>query len=137
MKSRYRRSQQASRNIFKNMLASALTWCMLLAVKEIGRFYVYALVDPRNERVFYIGKGKGNRSQMHLYKSVNYHRTNPKLYNKIRKILKTGSKYQVEFLFSSNNEQECLRKEMEWIGFYGLASLCNLTNGERGNKRIP
>jgi GIY-YIG catalytic domain protein len=30
-------------------------------VKEALRYYVYALVDSRNSKIFYIGKGKENR----------------------------------------------------------------------------
>jgi hypothetical protein len=104
-----------------------------------GKFYVYALIDPRkgkNGQVFYIGKGKGNRSQMHIYNSTTRHRKNPKLYNKIRKILNSGSNYKVEFLFSSNDELICLEKEMQWITFYGLSTLCNLTNGGEGTSGL-
>lgn len=27
----------------------------------MSEFYVYHLVDPRNDKVFYVGKGKGHR----------------------------------------------------------------------------
>ena len=29
-------------------------------------YYVYALIDPRTNKVFYIGKGKGNRIYAHV-----------------------------------------------------------------------
>lgn len=29
-------------------------------------FYVYEYVDPRNNKTFYVGKGKGNRLYVHL-----------------------------------------------------------------------
>ena len=36
-----------------------------VAAKKIG-FYVYALVDPRTNKVFYVGKGKKNRWYDHI-----------------------------------------------------------------------
>ena len=35
------------------------------SVKEALGYYVYALVDPRDRKIFYIGKGKGNRIFQH------------------------------------------------------------------------
>ena len=29
-------------------------------------YYVYALIDPRNNKIFYIGKGLNNRMYVHL-----------------------------------------------------------------------
>lgn len=34
-------------------------------------YYVYALVDPRDNRIFYIGKGKGNRIFQHAKDALN------------------------------------------------------------------
>jgi hypothetical protein len=36
-----------------------------VAAKEI-KFYVYALVDPRDKKIFYVGKGVGNRWYHHI-----------------------------------------------------------------------
>ncbi len=33
---------------------------------EILNYYVYALIDPRTSKVFYVGKGKGNRIYAHV-----------------------------------------------------------------------
>ena len=40
-------------------------------------FYVYKYIDPRNNQIIYIGKGKGNRRFYHLNKVKN----NPTLNN--------------------------------------------------------
>lgn len=36
-----------------------------VAAKKI-KFYIYALVDPRTNKVFYVGKGKKNRWYDHI-----------------------------------------------------------------------
>ena len=33
--------------------------------ERMGPFYVYALVDPRDDAVFYVGKGTGQRLLSH------------------------------------------------------------------------
>src|SRR4051794_1944331 len=37
----------------------------LPGVSEHLGYYVYALIDPRNEAIFYVGKGKGDRVYQH------------------------------------------------------------------------
>jgi uncharacterized protein len=32
------------------------------------KYYVYQLVDPRNDRIFYIGKGTGSRWRQHMHR---------------------------------------------------------------------
>ena len=39
------------------------------ALDALNGYYVYALVDPRNDKVFYIGKGIGNRVFSHEIES--------------------------------------------------------------------
>ena len=36
-----------------------------LTIEKLN-FYVYALIDPRNNKPFYIGKGTGNRVFTHV-----------------------------------------------------------------------
>lgn len=39
---------------------------VLNSLLGLGRFYVYALIDPRTEKPFYIGKGTANRATDHF-----------------------------------------------------------------------
>lgn len=38
----------------------------------MNEYFVYALVDPRDGSIFYIGKGKGDRPRQHLVESLHY-----------------------------------------------------------------
>ena len=40
------------------------------SVKEALKYYVYALVDPRDKRIFYVGKGIGDRVYQHAEASL-------------------------------------------------------------------
>lgn len=56
---------------------------------EALAYYVYALVDPRDSRIFYIGKGCGNRVFQHAKDSLNENDQSLKL-DIIRDILREG-----------------------------------------------
>lgn len=64
-------------------------------VKEALRYYVYALVDSRNSKIFYIGKGKENRVFQHakgaLEDAFSENAPNLKL-DTIRSIISEGKK---------------------------------------------
>ena len=58
-------------------------------VIEALKYYVYCLVDPRDNRIFYIGKGKGNRVFQHAKDSLNENDQSLKL-DIIRSVLREG-----------------------------------------------
>ncbi len=55
----------------------------------MNEYFVYALVDPRDGSIFYIGKGKNNRPRQHLVESLRYKNDTKNAINpyKTRKIL--------------------------------------------------
>ena len=70
---------------------------------EALAFYVYALVDPRDNKIFYIGKGKGNRVFQHAKDAINDNDQSLKL-DTIRNILQEGK--QVQFYILRHNLTE-------------------------------
>jgi hypothetical protein len=99
-------------------------------MKKAGRHYTYVLTDPRNNEVFYVGKGVSGRMHVHLQGRGDH--GNPKLQNKISKILGLGLTPIGEKIFEHEDEWPCHANEMAAIAFYGRSSLCNLTNGGEG-----
>jgi hypothetical protein len=92
-------------------------------------FYVYRLIS--NGVPFYIGKGKKTKSYNRIDYHLNYwsHNKNKKLTNKIKKL---NGIFDIEIVFESKNEQECLDLEKKIILEIGRKSLCNLTDGGEG-----
>ncbi len=72
-------------------------------------FYVYALVDPRKNEFFYIGKGKGRRYSAHLIGNDN--QENSLKNRRIRQIEKDLFKVKFEVLFSDLDETTALQLE--------------------------
>lgn len=56
-------------------------------VKQKLGYYVYALADPRDNKIFYIGKGINNRIFQHEEKLDNSNKS-----NRIKEILSSGNK---------------------------------------------
>lgn len=103
----------------------------------MNNYYVYILRHPTTSTVFYVGKGKGRRCNLHIWYAKTY-KKNPKGYNcihlhrKIRKMLSIGISPSVEKIYERLSEEESLIKEKELIKFYGRENLCNLTDGGEG-----
>lgn len=99
-------------------------------------FYTYELIDPRNNEIFYIGKGQNKRMFSHYNKvKNNKHFTNKHLFCKIKQLINEGLKPIYNKILESENEIDCLKKEEERIKEIGLENLCNLTYG--GESGIP
>lgn len=101
-------------------------------------FYVYALIDPRNNKPFYIGKGKDDRCLSHFKKHQLEKENNSKKRAKIKKIKKMGLDPVIEF-YAQNIEDEKLAYTIEEfyikkygrIGFEENGILTNICLGSR------
>jgi hypothetical protein len=101
-------------------------------------YYVYNLIDPRNNLPFYIGKGKGYRMMDHIYtvkNNLKYRSKNRHLYNKIAQILTLGFDVLCKKVFETEDEQLAFDFEKKMIEEIGLENLTNLTNGGEGYSR--
>lgn len=85
-------------------------------------YYVYQLIDPRDNLPFYVGKGKNDRWKIHLTETINQTDNKRKFY-KIQKILRLGLNIQTEFVQENMNEQDAYDLETKLIKFYGRLKL--------------
>lgn len=95
-------------------------------------FYVYQLIDSRNNNIFYVGKGQGNRMYQHEEIAKKGKSENRKLCYKIKKILSEGENILYKKIFETDDEKKALLKEKEIIKKLGLENLCNITEGGIG-----
>lgn len=83
-------------------------------------YYVYLLIDPRNNSPFYVGKGKGKRAQYHIYQNQKGKNTeNPFKDNVIRQILREGLVPLIEYVFHHSDESIAYSFETDLIKKYG------------------
>jgi len=89
-------------------------------------YYVYLYVDPRDGKVFYIGKGKDERCLDHLFEDDDH----PKV-KRIREIFGAGLEPRIEMLAHGlRTEQEAYNIEAAAIGLLGLENLTNRVVGK-------
>lgn len=87
-------------------------------------YYVYQLIDPRSNKPFYIGEGKGKRAWSHL--TFNSGCNNPHKDRVIRKIQKLGLEVGVEIIKDSLTKEESKLLESRIIDEIGLDNLTNI-----------
>lgn len=90
-------------------------------------FYVYALIDPRTDEVFYIGKGTGKRMYAHEKEARRGKISNQAKYLKIKSILDDGYSVEYKVLRHLEDEDAAYQAEVEEI----LAH-AHLTNANKG-----
>ncbi len=91
-------------------------------------YYVYFLIDPETNQVFYVGKGTGNRIFAHINDALSQPTENDKLH-KIREIEAKGMQVKHEILRHGLLEQEAIEIEAALIDFIGLTDLTNQVTG--------
>jgi hypothetical protein len=102
------------------------------AVRQKLQHYVYALIDPRDATIFYVGKASANdRAWSHTREAPN--KSNKSL--RIQEIRREGLEPQVEVLRYGLTEKSVLEVEAAVIDTLGFETLTNVVRGhgiERG-----
>lgn len=103
------------------------------AIESLNGLYVYALIDPRNEKVFYIGKGTGNRVFSHEIESGKSRESEKKKIQQIREIENSG--YSVKRLIVNwgLSENEAFVAEATLINLLNRMPDIQLTNEVSGH----
>lgn len=102
-------------------------------IEKIG-YYVYVLIDPKTDQVFYVGKGKGNRIFSHINGAISSPLESDKL-NKIRSIQSKGLQIKHKIVRHGLTEKESLEVEASLIDFIGIQQLTNLVHGHHSDNR--
>jgi hypothetical protein len=102
-------------------------------------YYVYALIDPRDHKVFYVGKGKTERMFHHVMESLSIQDTNSekslgKKLEKIKDIHNAGEKVDMRILhYGLTNEHAFIVESVLIDVFSNFTSIDNNAIGELTN----
>jgi hypothetical protein len=105
-----------------------------LSVIEKLDYYVYLLIDPETNQIFYIGKGVGNRIFAHVNAVLTDETPSDKL-DKIRDI--HAKRLEVKYIVHRHGltEKEAFEVEAALIDFIGLSGLTNQVQGYNSDDR--
>jgi hypothetical protein len=92
--------------------------------KQGAAYYVYLLVDPATEQIFYVGKGKGRRMFAHVREARAGRIDNVQKYQRICAIHAAGNAVRVVVLANFQHEADAFAMERSLINrFTGLTNL--------------
>lgn len=103
------------------------------AIESLNGLYVYALIDPRNEKVFYIGKGTGNRVFSHEIESGKSRESEKKKIQQIREIENSGHSVKRLIVNWGLSENEAFVAEATLINLLNRMPDIQLTNEVSGH----
>lgn len=93
------------------------------------KYYVYQLIDPRSNSVFYVGKGTGNRAYTHNeFKDGNNNYYKDSI---IKELHSQDKEPIVDIVKYFTDEQEAYDYEDSLIESIGIDNLTNITKGAR------
>lgn len=98
-------------------------------------FYVYALVDPRNDEIFYIGKGCGKRVSHHVKDAKAGRVNNVAKHRRIQEILDAGLQVKESIIADWLSESATLKMERELIAAM-KDKLSNIVHGVMTNDEL-
>ena len=85
--------------------------------QEELKYYVYCLVDPRDRKIFYVGKGVGNRVFAHACDALDSEDWVTDKLDKIREIISSGHKVLHYIIRHKLTEEDALTVESVLIDF--------------------
>jgi hypothetical protein len=99
--------------------------------KEELKHYVYALIDPRDNKIFYVGKGSGDRVFQHAKAAIETFTTSDKL-DTIREIINGGNEVK-HYIVRHGLEQEYIAFILEsvlidFLTFKDFSEVAKITN---------
>lgn len=118
----YRKSRSASR-------AERESGYRLGTTYPPAGFYVYALIDPTNQEIFYVGKGIGGRVLKHEERTRRGVLQNAAKVKRIQQIFATGHEAERRILFVSESEEVALSVEEHIIHELADFGLTNIIGG--------
>lgn len=96
---------------------------------QLLKHYVYALVDPENEEIFYVGRGKGTRALDHLKIKANSKNTKKNQRIKSIRARRKGEEPRVDILRYGLSKDEAQEVEAAIIDTIGISNLTNIVKG--------
>lgn len=102
---------------------------------ESLQYYVYLLIDPRNDKPFYVGKGHGNRVNQHLLGALETDLDEVEKIKTIHDIQKANLGVEHVVLRHGLTEKEAFEVESAVIDLIGMKYLTNIVAGHYASER--